>query len=172
MTACCATRNMHMDISDTLFASTVCRQGNKMAQDYASSFGWARAYPIKCHETLSSLLFHRDGVPPTMATDDSKEETIGDFRRKLRDAGCLPHVTESYTLDSTGQMLMTGSLMTFWDHCLEHQISCALIWAMIFFCDHWTCPWDPTPAILLSLVGMEFFVFLRNYPVDFFVTAH
>jgi hypothetical protein len=35
------------------------------------------------HETLS-LMFHRDGVPPTMILDDSKEQTLGHFRRKLR----------------------------------------------------------------------------------------
>jgi hypothetical protein len=53
--------------TDTLFASTASRQGNKMAQIYFTSFGWARAHPMKrkgeAHETLS-LLFHRDGVRP------------------------------------------------------------------------------------------------------------
>ena len=55
----------HTVFTDTMFASTVSRQGNKMAQIYSSSFGWARAHPMKrkgeAHETLS-LLFHRDGV--------------------------------------------------------------------------------------------------------------
>jgi hypothetical protein len=92
---------MHMVFTDTMFASTVSRQGNKMAQVYATSFGWAQAYPMKrkgkAHETLS-LLFHRDGVPPTMVTDDSKEQTTGEFRRKLCDADCHPRVTEPYSL--------------------------------------------------------------------------
>jgi hypothetical protein len=39
------------------------------------------------HETLS-LLFHRDGVPPVMIMDGSKEQTLSDFRRKLRQADC------------------------------------------------------------------------------------
>ncbi len=69
--------------SDTLFAGSVSQQGNKMAQAYATSFGWARAHRMKCkgdaHETLS-LVFQCDGVPPTMVTDDSKEQTNGEFR--------------------------------------------------------------------------------------------
>ncbi len=54
-----------------------------MAQVYATSFGWARAHPMKCkgdpHETLS-LVFQHDSMPPTMVTDDSKEQTKGEFR--------------------------------------------------------------------------------------------
>ena len=43
----------------------------------------------EAHETLS-LLFHRDGVPPTMVLDldGSKEQAKGDFKRKLREADC------------------------------------------------------------------------------------
>ncbi len=51
-----------------------------MAQAYATSFGWALAHPMKrdAHETLS-LVFQRGGVPPTMDTNDSKEQTKGEF---------------------------------------------------------------------------------------------
>ncbi len=53
-----------------------------MAQAYATSFGWARAHPMKwkgdAHETLS-LVFQCNGVPPTMVTNDSKEQTKGEF---------------------------------------------------------------------------------------------
>ncbi len=65
-----------------MFAATPSKQGNKMAQVYSISFGWARAHPMKrngeAHETLS-LVFHRDGVPPTMVVDDSKEQTLGEL---------------------------------------------------------------------------------------------
>jgi hypothetical protein len=85
--------------SDTLFAGSVSRQDNKMAQAYATFFGWARAHPMKrkgeSHETLS-LVFQRNGVPLTMVTDDSKEQTKGDFRHKLKEADCHPQVTEPY----------------------------------------------------------------------------
>jgi hypothetical protein len=71
-----------------------------MAQAYATSFGWACAHPTKCkgevHETLSHV-FQHDGVLPTMVTDDSKEQTQGEFRLKLEEADCHPRVTEPYS---------------------------------------------------------------------------
>jgi hypothetical protein len=73
---------LHTMFSDMLFAGSVSQQGNKMAQAYATSFGWERAHPMKrkgdTHETLS-LVFQRNGVPPTMVNDDSKEQTKGEF---------------------------------------------------------------------------------------------
>jgi hypothetical protein len=84
---------LHTMFSDTLFARSVSQQGNKMAQAYATSFGWARAHPMKhkggAHETLS-LVFQCNGVPPTMVTNDSKEQTKGEFRHKLKEAYCHP----------------------------------------------------------------------------------
>jgi hypothetical protein len=69
---------LHTMFSDTLFAGSVPQQGNKMAQVYATSFCWARAHPMKrkgdAHETLS-LVFQRNCVPPTMVTNNSKEQT-------------------------------------------------------------------------------------------------
>ncbi len=47
----------------------------------------------EAHETLS-LLFHRDDVPPTMVLDGSKEQTKGDFMRKLYGADCHARQTE------------------------------------------------------------------------------
>jgi hypothetical protein len=50
-------RVLHTMFSDMLFAGSVLGQGNKMAQVYATSFGWAHAHPMKrkedTHETLS-----------------------------------------------------------------------------------------------------------------------
>ena len=129
-------RLLHTMFTDTMFASTASRQGNKMAQIYSTSFGWARAHPMKrkgeAHETLS-LMFHRDGVPPTMVTDGSKEQTLGDFRRKLREADCHLRVTEPYSpwqqaaegcireikRGSLRKMISTCSPKPLWDHCLE-----------------------------------------------------
>jgi hypothetical protein len=66
----------HTTFTDTLFAGTPSRSGNKCAQAYSTSFGWARAHPMtrkgEAHETLS-LLFHHDGVPLTMLFDGPKE---------------------------------------------------------------------------------------------------
>jgi hypothetical protein len=36
----------HTTFTDTMFAGTPSRSGNKCAQVYATSFGWARAYPM------------------------------------------------------------------------------------------------------------------------------
>jgi hypothetical protein len=78
-------RVLHTMFWDTLFAGSVSQQGNEMAQAYAMSFGWACAHPMEhkgdAHETLS-LVFQRNGVPPTMVTDDSKEQTKGEFQCK------------------------------------------------------------------------------------------
>ena len=39
------------------------------------------------HEALS-LLFKRDVVPPKTIFDSSKEQAMGDFKRKVVEAGC------------------------------------------------------------------------------------
>ena len=39
------------------------------------------------HETLS-LMFQRDGVPPRIAVDSSKEQSLGQFATKCREADC------------------------------------------------------------------------------------
>jgi hypothetical protein len=93
-------RVLHTMFSNMLFTGSVSQQGNKMAQVYATSFGWACAHPMKrkgdAHETLS-LVFQRNGVPPTMVTNDSKEQTKGEFQYKLKEADCHPRVTEPYS---------------------------------------------------------------------------
>ncbi len=77
----------HPTFTDTMFAGTTSRRGNKCAQVYATSFGWACAHPMiwkgEAHETLS-LVFQRDGVPQMMIFDGSKEQTTADFKHKLR----------------------------------------------------------------------------------------
>jgi hypothetical protein len=50
-----------------------------------------REFPLKkekeAHDDLS-FLFHRDGVPNDMVMDGAKAQVEGEFRRKLRGAGC------------------------------------------------------------------------------------
>ena len=59
----------HALFSDTFIAGSVSKRGNKYAQIYGASFGWARAFHMAkkgdTHETLY-LLFKWDGVPPKM----------------------------------------------------------------------------------------------------------
>ena len=42
---------------------------------------------VEAHESLS-LLFQRDGVPPSMIVDNSREQILKDFRRQCREANC------------------------------------------------------------------------------------
>ncbi len=90
----------HTTFTDRLFAGTPPCSGNKCAQAFSTSFGWARVHPMtrkgEAHETLS-LLFHCDGVPQTMAFDGSKEQCQGDFKRKLCKADCHARQTEPYS---------------------------------------------------------------------------
>ena len=84
------------------------------------------------HEALS-LLFQRDGVPPKMISDGSKEQNLGVFKRKVTEAGCHLRQTEP---ESPWQMAAEGGIrelkrgsginMTkmkspkvLWDDCLE-----------------------------------------------------
>ena len=39
------------------------------------------------HEGIS-LMFARDGVPNVLIMDNSKEQTLGTFRKKAREANC------------------------------------------------------------------------------------
>ena len=68
--------------TDTLIAGTTSKHGNKNTQVFNARNGWTRAYPMarkgEAHEALS-LLFHRDGVPPVMVVDGSKEQTSTEF---------------------------------------------------------------------------------------------
>ncbi len=86
----------------------------------------------EAHETLF-LLFHPDGVPPTMVFDGLKEQCKGDFKRKLRKADCHTRQTEPYSLwqqaaegcirklkcGVSRKMIKTGSPRVLWDHCIE-----------------------------------------------------
>jgi len=126
----------HPCFTDTLISGTTSRCGHKYAQVYSTSFGWSRVHPIKqkgdAHETLS-LLFHWDGVPPAMIMDESKEQTLGDFRHKLRKADCHLRQTEPHSpwmnaaegcicelkRGTSHKMLKAGSPKTLWDHCIK-----------------------------------------------------
>jgi hypothetical protein len=89
--------------TETMYSTILSRQKNKAAQIFCTDFGFVRAFPLKkekeAHEALS-LLFHRDGVPSVMVVDGAKAQIEGEFRRKLRDAGCHIKQTEPHTQSS------------------------------------------------------------------------
>ena len=125
MTGCFAMRLPHTTFTDTMFAVTPSRilwMGK----------GTSMACKGEAHETLS-LLFHRDGVPPTMVLDGLKEQCHGDFKRKHCEADCHLRQTKPYSpwqqaaegcirelkWGVSRKMIKTGSPRTLWDHCIE-----------------------------------------------------
>jgi hypothetical protein len=86
--------------TDTMFSKFKSRQGKKAAQVFCTANGWTRAFPMAkekdAHEAIT-LLFHQDGVPNVMVMDGAKAQIQGDFRRKLREAGCHIKQTEPHT---------------------------------------------------------------------------
>jgi hypothetical protein len=124
--------------TDTMYSTILSRQMNKAAQIFCTDFGCVRAFPMKeeneSHEDLS-LLFHRDGFPNVMVIDGAKAQVEGEFRRKLRDAGCHIKQTEPHTQSSNmgegvvrelkkgvgGQMLRSGCPKRLWDDCIIRE---------------------------------------------------
>jgi hypothetical protein len=82
--------------TDTIFSNSKSRQGKKAARVFCIADGWKRAFPMAkekdAHEALS-LQFHRDGLPNVMVMDGANAQIQGDFRRKLREAGC--HINQT-----------------------------------------------------------------------------
>jgi hypothetical protein len=124
--------------TDTMYSTISSRQNNKAAHILCTDFGFVRAFPMKkeseAHEALS-LLFHRDGVPNVMVMDGSKAQVEGEFRRKLRDAGCHVNHNEPHTQSSNmgeggvrelkrgvgRQILRSGCPKQFWDDCIIRE---------------------------------------------------
>ena len=94
-------RRLPVDMfTDTMISKTLSRRGNKCAQIFATADGWTRAYPMErksqAHEALS-LLHQREGVPNIMIMDGSKEQTLGQFCKKCRQAGSHVKQTKAYS---------------------------------------------------------------------------
>jgi hypothetical protein len=124
--------------TDTMYSTILSRQMNKADQIFTTDFGFVRAFPMKkekeAHEALS-LLFHRDGVPNAMVMDGAKAQVEGEFRRKLRDAGCHIKQTEPHIQSSNmgegavrelkkgvgRQMMRSGCPKRLWDDCIIRE---------------------------------------------------
>ena len=132
-------RRIRADVfTDTLESAVRSKRGNKFAQVFATNFGWTRVHPMakksNAHDGLS-LLFARDGVPNCLIMDNSKEQTMGDFRKKARQADCWIKQTEVYTPWSNyaelairelkkgcaRKMIRARAPKRLWDECLEME---------------------------------------------------
>ena len=81
----------HPMFTDTLLAGTTSQRGLTFVQVFTTSYGWSRTISMKNKSDAPfalDRLFRHEGVPPEMIMDGSKEQNLGDFARKLRDAGC------------------------------------------------------------------------------------
>jgi hypothetical protein len=126
--------------ADTLDAKTVeSMRANKHAQIFATRFEWCRAFPIKAkseaHHEAVSTRFTRDGAPDVMVMDGAGEQTLGNFRKKCREASCNTKQTEPHSpwmnaaekgvrelkKASAQKMLKKHSPKRLWDDCLEFQ---------------------------------------------------
>jgi hypothetical protein len=124
--------------SDTLQAGVKSLQGNQYAQLFSTDFGWVRIYPMRkkseAHETLSIFL-KKEGVPLNFIMDNSKEQVLGNFAKKVREAGSHIKRIEPYTpwtnsaesevreakRGSSRAMVRQGAPKKLWDHSIELQ---------------------------------------------------
>ena len=131
----------HPLFTDTMFAAKdqpSWWRKNTCAQVYSASFPWCRAHPMQskrdAHESVS-LLFQRDGVPPKMVADGSKEQMLGKFKKKCGEADCHLTQTEPHSpwmnnaegcirelkKGSSRKMIKTGTPKRLWDYALETE---------------------------------------------------
>ena len=128
----------HNVYSDTLFAITVYRRGNRYAQIFATDFGWSCSFPMKlkseAHESLF-LLFQWDEVPLAIICDNVKERIFGEFNRILKEASRHLKQMEPFTpwlkatereikelkIGSGRKLIKSGAPKRLLDDCLEHE---------------------------------------------------
>ena len=87
------------------------------------------------HEALS-LLFAQEGVPSTLVMDGAREQVMGEFRNKARQADCHVKQTEPYSpwqnaaegtirklKKSAGRkMIKSNSPKKVWDDCIKLEM--------------------------------------------------
>ena len=133
-------RRLPVDLfTDTLEAGIVSHRGNKYAQVYAHGNTWHKAYPMAkksdTHETLS-LLFAQEGVPSILVMDGARQQVMGEFSHKARQADYHVKQTEPYSpwqnaaegtirelKKSAGRkMIKANSPKKLWDDCIELEM--------------------------------------------------
>ena len=109
---------------------------NKYGQVYATDFGWVGFYPMqKKSQTPDTFvqLTTEKGVPTHMVFDNAKEQTQGEFRKKIRSYGCHVRQADSYSQWQNAaedgvravkqgagrEMVKRHTPKLLWDHCYE-----------------------------------------------------
>ena len=124
--------------TDTMVTSCKSRRGNQYAQIFYARNGWVRVFPMETKAQAVdalSLLYARDGVPAALIMDGSKEQTLGEFRKKARQADChikqIEPKTPQQNAAETGvkqikngvgrKMFTSKAPKRLWDDCAEFE---------------------------------------------------
>ena len=124
--------------TDTLEASVPLRQQERYAQVFSALIRWSRAFPMKKKSNAADaldLLLHREGAPPKMIMDGSKEQTQGRFRKTLSKANVHVKQIEPYSpwqneaegtirelkRGSGRKMVRAGAPKPLWVDCIEFE---------------------------------------------------
>jgi hypothetical protein len=125
-------------ITNTMFSKVKSNHSNTFAQVFSTAKGWTYVYPIKkkskAHEALS-LLHQREGKPNVMVMDGSKQQHLGKFCHKCRQAGLHVKQAKPYTpwLNAAEgdirevkpgagrKMVHSRAPKQLWDDCLERE---------------------------------------------------
>jgi len=86
--------------TDTYFAQTPSRDGNKVVQLYCTDFNWVRVYNFQHESEIHfslDFLFKKVGVPSLLISDNSKAQTLGSFKKKCLEARCDRKLINTYT---------------------------------------------------------------------------
>jgi hypothetical protein len=125
--------------TDTMFTNVVSRRMNKCAQVFViPELKWVSVMALRskgdAHLALDHV-FRTTGVPNTLICDGSKEQILGTFKQKCRDAGVNLHPTEPYSpwsdlaegyireLKKKSRRRMCAGKVPkrLWDDCLEYE---------------------------------------------------
>jgi len=122
---------------DTVEGQTISLLGNKYATIYCTPCHWISVDPMPtkgdAHKTLDSL-FRSVGVPRVIISDNAKELTQGEFKRKADRAQAHIHPIEAYTPNAKivedgirdlkwayrRTMIATNTPACLWNICLVH----------------------------------------------------
>ncbi len=125
----------HTTFTDTMFAGSVSKQGKKAAQVFATSFGWARAHPLRrkgepypsystvmASHQLWSVMTPKNSIPMTLdgscmrlTATSVQPKPYSPWQQATE--GCIQELKRGVS----HQMLSTGSPKALWDHCLVLQ---------------------------------------------------
>ena len=84
----------------TMKSGIVSTRGNRYSQVYCTQYWWSRCHILKLKSEAQkylSMLFKRDGVPPKIVVDNSKEQSLGKFASECFEADCHLINTDHYS---------------------------------------------------------------------------